>query len=401
MNGREPPPGDGFHDGGEVVSIWLPNGETGVGDPYAAWVSWLIAVIFALVAAGLAVVAVLSVRTARRTAHELASAAAARRADDAALLDAIPLPLLVIDRLGAVGARNSAATEWLPTLAPGERVDRHSASLARIAQVADGPVEELLHLGDPPRTWTCGVARLGLGTLIVLQDVTDEVDFEEARRTFSGAVSHELRTPLARVLGLAETLALPGEEEDRSDLIEQIEAEIDGMRRLIDEMLLLAALDRGRTAVADGVSDLDAHADRIVKEARGRRIGRGREITYHGSASVEVAIAPRLLEVVLQNLVDNALLHGGAEAAVRVTTLPDVDGYAELVVADTGRGIDPAHLPYVFQRFYRGDAARTGPGSGLGLALVKNIVEAHEGTVTVESSIEAGTTFRVRFPRLP
>lgn len=363
--------------------------------------SWLVAIVAGIVAVVAVVVAVGSTRRARLATGEIEAAGRTRRADETALFDAIPLPLLLVDRAGSVRARNADAAERLALFEPGVPLDRHSASLARIAQVADGPVDELLHLGDPPRTWTCRVARLSGGTLIALQDVTDEVDFEEARRTFSGAVSHELRTPLARVLGLAETLALPGDDEDRAELIEQIEAEIDGMRRLIDEMLLLAALDRGRTAVGDGVSDLDAHAERIVKEAQTRRIGRGREISYHGSASAEVAIAPRLLEVVVRNLVDNALLHGGTEATVTVTTAPDVDGYAELVVADTGRGIEPAHLPYVFQRFYRGDAARTGPGSGLGLSLVKNIVETHEGTVTVESSAETGTVFRVRFPRLP
>lgn len=361
----------------------------------------VITIVAVLLAVGFAAVAIIASRRAREAVEALETAGRARHDDETALLDAVPLPLLSVDRSGTVRARNAEAAECLPMFRPGEPLDRHSASLARIVQVADGPIDELLHLGDPPRTWTCRVGRLSGGTLLALQDVTDEVDFEEARRTFSGAVSHELRTPLARVLGLAETLALPGDDEDRADLIEQIEAEIDGMRRLIDEMLLLAALDRGRTAVGDGVSDLDAHAERIVKEARARRIGRGREITYRGSASVEVAIAPRLLEVVLRNLVDNALLHGGADATVTVTTAPDIEGFAELIVADTGRGIEPAHLPYVFQRFYRGDAARTGPGSGLGLSLVKNIVETHEGTVAVESVVDQGTVFRIRFPRLP
>jgi two-component system sensor histidine kinase ResE len=363
-------------------------------------VAWLIAVLAVLLAGLLLGVVVVGHRRTRRVLRTHEVATRARHDDEAALLDAIPLPLFAVDGAGMVRMRNTAAAERLPMFRLGDTLERHSASLARIATVADGPVDELLHLGDPPRTWTCRVARLSTQTLIALQDVTDEVDFEEARRTFSGAVSHELRTPLARVLGLAETLALPGDEEDRADLIEQIEAEVDGMRRLIDEMLLLAALDRGRTAVGDGVSDLDAHAERIVKEVAARRIGRGREIVYRGSASAEVAIAPRLLEVVLRNLVDNALLHGGADAVVTVTTLPDVDGCAELVVEDTGRGIEATHLPYVFQRFYRGDAARTGPGSGLGLSLVKNIVETHDGTVTVESAVDRGTVFRVRFPRM-
>ena len=101
----------------------------------------------------------------------------------------------------------------------------------------------------------------------------------------------------------------------------------------------------------------------------------------------------------MQNLVDNALIHSGDEASVAVTLHRDGQD-AVLVVADSGIGIPAQHLPFVFQRFYRGDASRTGPGSGLGLALVKHIVEAHSGTVAAESDGVSGTTVRVTLPLL-
>ena len=232
---------------------------------------------------------------------------------------------------------------------------------------------------------------------MLLADVTEEVDFEEARRTFSAAVSHELRTPLARILGLAETLALPDVEDERDELVMQIENEVDGMRRLIDEMLLLAALDRGRLAVADGIVDACAIAAHVVDDARQRRIGRGREITLSAPGEVDVPVAARLYEVVIQNLVDNALIHGGPDASVNVTVSTEGD-MALISVTDTGTGISTQHLPFVFQRFYRGDAARSGPGSGLGLALVKHIVEAHGGSVDAESDGATGATLRVQLP---
>jgi two-component system sensor histidine kinase ResE len=103
--------------------------------------------------------------------------------------------------------------------------------------------------------------------------------------------------------------------------------------------------------------------------------------------------------VVVQNLVDNALIHGGEDASVHISIARAGD-QAVLVVADTGIGIPAQHLPFVFQRFYRGDASRTGPGSGLGLALVKHIVEAHGGTVSAESDGESGTTMQVTLPIL-
>ena len=235
------------------------------------------------------------------------------------------------------------------------------------------------------------------GAITTLRDVTEDVDFEEARRTFSAAVSHELRTPLARILGLAESLALPNTDDEREELVTQIEHEVDGMRKLIDEMLLLAALDRGRLAVADGVVDASEVAFSIVESAKLRRIGRGRDITFTAPVRVEVPVAPRLFEVVVQNLVDNALIHGGPDAVVRVSVVRE-DEQAVLAVTDSGIGIPSQHLPFVFQRFYRGEASRTGPGSGLGLALVKHIVEAHSGTVLAESDGVSGTTLRVTLP---
>ena len=135
----------------------------------------------------------------------------------------------------------------------------------------------------------------------------------------------------------------------------------------------------------------------VVEAARQRRIGRGRDITLAAETGIEVSVAPRLFEVVIQNLLDNALLHGGPDAAVRVTVAA-VGEEAMITVVDTGRGIPAQHLPFVFQRFYRGDASRTGQGSGLGLALVKHIVEAHGGTVVAESDGATGTTLRVMLP---
>lgn len=364
--------------------------------PYAAAMGWI-----ALALGGLlvAVVVVLVARRPSRGGFDQDAVERRLRSSLDAICGALPLPALLVGADGVVRGINERAAEAGLPLVTGVAVPDVSASLARALHGVGehGSIVERIHLGDPPRAWDVTLIPQEPAVLVLLRDVTEEVDFEEARRTFSAAVAHELRTPLARILGLAETLALPGEIDDRRELVEQIEVEVDGMRRLIDEMLLLAALDRGRTAVGGGTTDLTELAERIVVEARARRIGRGREIHFHGDGPLELAIAPRLLEVVVRNLVDNALLHGGAEAVVEVA-VRRADDVAELEVRDSGRGIAPEHLPYVFQRFYRGDAARSGPGSGLGLALVKHIVEAHDGTVVVDSAPGSGTRFVVRLP---
>jgi signal transduction histidine kinase len=321
--------------------------------------------------------------------------------DARAVCDARSSASLLADADGVILHANAAAQHDFPMLARGVDVGTISSSLAEIIRrTSNGEevtIDEPIFLGDPPRSLRVACVTFPGGAITTLHDVTEDVDFEEARRTFSAAVSHELRTPLARILGLAESLALPNTDDEREELVTQIEHEVDGMRKLIDEMLLLAALDRGRLAVADGVVDASEVAFTIVEAAKLRRIGRGRDIALTAPARVEVPVAPRLFEVVVQNLVDNALIHGGPDAVVRVSVLREED-HAVLAVTDTGIGIPAQHLPFVFQRFYRGEASRTGPGSGLGLALVKHIVEAHSGTVLAESDGVSGTTLRVTLP---
>jgi signal transduction histidine kinase len=151
--------------------------------------------------------------------------------------------------------------------------------------------------------------------------------------------------------------------------------------------------------VAAGVCHSDLHVVEGRWPALPTPLVMGHEITVEAPDDLDVPVAARLFEVVVQNLVDNALIHGGDDAAVHISIARDGDE-ALLIVTDTGIGIPAQHLPFVFQRFYRGDASRTGPGSGLGLALVKHIVEAHGGTVAADSDGESGTTVRVTLPLL-
>jgi signal transduction histidine kinase len=248
------------------------------------------------------------------------------------------------------------------------------------------------------RRWEVHLRAQADGALAVLVDVTAAGDFREARRLFSAAVSHELRTPLARILGLAETLGLPQTDAERETLVAQIEVEVDAMRGLIDEMLLLAALDRGEIPSGDQ-ADAGAAAEAVVADRRARRTWRNRDLRFVAARAQRVAVAPRLLEVVLGNLLDNALLHAGEDARVSVEVRA-AGHEVEILVSDTGVGIAPEHLPHVFERFYRAEASRAGPGTGLGLAVVKHIVEAHGGRVSADSQPGAGTTVRLTLPRV-
>jgi signal transduction histidine kinase len=112
---------------------------------------------------------------------------------------------------------------------------------------------------------------------------------------------------------------------------------------------------------------------------------------------LRASIAPPLLDVVLDNLVANAIRHAGAGANIQVRAR-GLSGAVEIEVSDDGAGIDPEHLPHVFERFYRVEGSRSGPGTGLGLAIVKHVAEAHNGRAEIESTVGIGTTVRVILP---
>jgi two-component system phosphate regulon sensor histidine kinase PhoR len=351
------------------------------------------------------VVAIVLVRRERRQADELRAEIDARVPRDEleatvasfeALLEAAPTPVIQFDRHGRVQRANAAAVAAFPD---GEMPAALAPVIDEVLTGAATVVDREIAVEQPVRRrWEAHLRAQADGALAVLVDVTAAGDFREARRLFSAAVSHELRTPLARILGLAETLGLPQTEAERETLVVQIEVEVEGMRGLIDEMLLLAALDRGEIPTGDQ-ADAGAAAEPVVADRRARRAWRNRELRFMAARAQRVAVAPRLLEVVLGNLLDNALFHAGDDAIVSVDVRP-AGGNVEIAVSDTGVGIAPEHLPHVFERFYRAEASRAGTGTGLGLAVVKHIVEAHGGRVSADSQPGSGTTVRLILPRV-
>ncbi len=325
-----------------------------------------------------------------------------------AAFEAIPTAVLVVDGHRRIERANEGAREMLPCATVGTAAADVSPSFAAAVDVVVSGFhaqerEVMVGEDDDHRTFRAHLRSYpdadgsGRAVVAVLFDITSAVDFRESRRLFSAAVSHELRTPLARILGLAETLALPLDEEERRALVAQTEIEVDNMRRLVDEMLLLAAIDRGDATFSESVTDVSLAVAGVVSDRRARPSGRGRSIDVDVVTGLGVHVNERLLETVIGNLVDNALRHAGPAASVRLL-VRGLAGEVEIAVSDDGVGIDRAHLPHVFERFYRGDASRTGPGTGLGLAIVKHIVEANGGRVGVESEPRAGTTVRITLP---
>jgi two-component system OmpR family sensor kinase len=242
---------------------------------------------------------------------------------------------------------------------------------------------------------------------------------EERMRQFVADASHELRTPLTTIRGFAELYrqGAATSAEDGAKLVRRIEDEAARMGLLVEDLLLLARLDRERPMALAPV-ELAVLAADAVQAARAIAPDRTIELELPpGTGRLVVHGDDARLRQVVGNLMTNALTHTPPKASVTVRLREEPGNTAALEVCDTGQGLAPEQAERVFERFYRADAARTrraGPavdsaggsptgstGTGLGLAIVAAIVAAHRGSVEVQSEPGQGATFRVRLPLLP
>jgi signal transduction histidine kinase len=224
---------------------------------------------------------------------------------------------------------------------------------------------------------------------------------DRLRRQLLADVSHELMTPLTAMRGYLETLALPNAVPDRATEERYLRIVTDEAHRLesiVGDLLDLARLEGGGTVLhreAVPVSWLFGRvAERHEVSLRDRHIALDTRID---AGAEQVDGDARRLEQAIQNLVANAVRHTPERGRIALRAQLS-DGRVALSIADNGTGIAPEHLPFVFDRFYKADAARSQdgtPGSGLGLSIVKAIIERHGGTVTVESTPGRGATFTI------
>ena len=202
--------------------------------------------------------------------------------------------------------------------------------------------------------------------------------FQELRVGFTAAVSHELRTPLARLLALLESASLPGT--DTNELLGQARIEVEQMTELVDDILFLSELESGRAVVALGGTHVAPIVEGVVAALQPRAERAGQELVTLVAPDAEVPLRPRMLRVVVENLVTNAIRYAGDGARCTVSARREGD-ITLLSVADNGAGVPDEELGRLFERFYRGDRARTTRGTGLGLAIVKHIVTQAGGEV--------------------
>jgi len=240
------------------------------------------------------------------------------------------------------------------------------------------------------------------GVVVLFRDITEHKKLDEMRSEFVANVSHELRTPLTSIRGFLETL-LDGALEDRDAarrFLEIISQETERLTRLVDDLLDLSKIEQRRVVHRWQEVNMADLAARVLSMFRPR--AQEKEIELHGRLPLDLPPVygdPDMLAQVLINLVDNAVKYTPAGGRVDVFA-ETVDGRLAVTVADTGIGIPPESLPRIFERFYRVDKARSRElgGIGVGLAIVKHIVRAHGGKITVESTPGRGSSFTFTLP---
>jgi two-component system, OmpR family, phosphate regulon sensor histidine kinase PhoR len=321
--------------------------------------------------------------------------------------------VIVIDAQGRLVMANGAARAMLKLddSATGRRYQewmRQPELFAELAMALRGEAPagvEFVLARDPSRTCVARAAPAGApegGAVLVLHDISDLRRADRVRRDFVANVSHELRTPLTAIRGYVEALIddPPPAEESRR-FLEIIARHTDRMERLVKDLLRLARLDAGQETTEMVDCDLNAIVQAVAHELVSLIATRRTTVGVAIASDVRTITSdPAKLHDVLRNLLENAVNYSPEDGAIRVEAERSGTGVA-IIVLDAGPGIPAADLTRVFERFYRVDKSRSRApgGTGIGLAIVKHLVELLGGTVTAGNRPEGGAAFTVRLPQ--
>jgi len=367
--------------------------------------AWLVPLSLAFgvaVGAGTTLLVVLAARRGRAAA-EVSQQAVPEGVD--LVLDALGSAGIVIDPSSNVvkaspGAR-ALGLVFNSALVHPELVDL----VDRVRRTGD-PVSEELHLargpfGSATIHLAVDVSRLGARyVMLIADDRTESYRLEDVRRDFIANISHELKTPIGAVGLLAEALSeAAGEPEQVKRFAKRLTKESNRLARITKEIIDLSRLQADDALGSHELIDLDEVVAQAIDQNRVAADKHDIRLVSGGDAGVEVYGDVSLLTVALDNLVSNAVQYSPANSRVGIGVASG-DGVVEISVTDQGIGIAEEERDRVFERFYRSDPARsrnTG-GSGLGLSIVKHIVQNHGGDVRVWSQQGHGSTFTVRLP---
>jgi two-component system, OmpR family, phosphate regulon sensor histidine kinase PhoR len=376
-------------------------------------------------AAGLAIIASAALLAAR-AGKDISYAArpvevSARAADPLrAVIAGLPDPVIALDRDGRVLALNDGARSLAPALRQGELVSlalRMPELIEAIGRAYARGEEQHVQYSErvPIERWFETIVipverepKLGRPDLVLMtfHDLTPLRRAEEMRADFVANASHELRTPLAALSGFIETLqgSARDDAKARERFLAIMRDQARRMARLIDDLLSLSRIELNAHRRPDTPVDLVPIVRQVADGLQ--TLARDRGVSVHIEAAPALVVLGDRDELVrvFENLVENALKYGAAgrrvDIALRAAVSPEGEPEAQVDVRDYGPGIAPEHLPRLTERFYRVDVSesRAQGGTGLGLALVKHILNRHRGRLSIESTAGAGATFAVHLP---
>jgi signal transduction histidine kinase len=283
--------------------------------------------------------------------------------------------------------------DWWECTRPFDGIETRSRQPEQRLLVRSGPLQgrELLVTAAFVRDERHELQRF----VLCLRDNRARERTDRSRADLVSTVAHELRSPLTSVKGFTATLLAKWDrfnDEQKKVMLETVNADADRVTRLLTELLDVSRIDAGRLEMRKQVIDLEGSARKAVAGQVAAGEPEERFVVRSTGALPELWADPDKIDQVISNLVENALRHG--DGTVTVSVGP-VDGGAEVLVEDEGQGVAPETAARVFTRFWRGNRAR---GTGLGLYIVKGLVEAHGGSVEVGNVDGGGARFRFVLP---
>jgi two-component system phosphate regulon sensor histidine kinase PhoR len=337
-----------------------------------------------------------------------------------AVVAGLPDPVIALDRDGRVLALNDRARALAPALRQGEpvslalRMPELTEAISRALARGEDQRVQYSERGQFDRWFEAIVMPVKRDpdlrnpdlVMMTFHDLTPLRRVEEMRADFVANASHELRTPLAALSGFIETLQGSARDDTkaRERFLAIMQQQAYRMARLIDDLLSLSRIELNAHRRPDTSVDMVPIVRQVVDGLETLARDRGVAVNVEAANALNVLGDRDELVRIFENLVENALKYGapGKQVDIRLAPGTSLDGEpeAQVSVRDYGPGIAPEHLPRLTERFYRVDVAesRAQGGTGLGLALVKHILNRHRGRLTIESAPGAGAMFTVHLP---
>jgi two-component system phosphate regulon sensor histidine kinase PhoR len=321
-----------------------------------------------------------------------------------------PHPMILFNQKGSVVLANASFRELVKLNVEGLMYDNRSYprpiyKLFKQAYYQEMPMIQDIQLDHQFYSAHClpiYVSDRYHGFLCVLQDVTRLIQQDKLQRRFVADASHELKTPITAIKGISELiLRTPNmESNDKTDFLSQLYDQSLRLESIVKDMLTLSKLSEDKMMIVKQPNNAKALIEDIIHSYQVPFQQHQLQVKVNVNDRTVLFVDKKAFESILTNLISNVMIH--ASATLLEINVEETLEYVYIRFSDNGLGIDPAHLPHIFDRFYRTSSSRgrVSGGSGLGLNIARSFILAHQGNIEVESKPNEGTIFKLTFPKL-